>query len=495
MVRRSIGIDIGYKYISAVQMVRSAEQYHIEKTFTVQMRRSTDSPVSYLRQLFSRGGFDKHSNIAAALPNNRVFFRRLETDASGLNHNNEQSLPALKQEFPVQADDLVLQFLQYKTLESSHLVVAAANKNSLAELLDTYAGASIYPCLIEPAILSAYSTIKLNYPEITGSACIIAYIDKANLTIAVAENDGIVLVRSLPLASKESNSESDADQIASVLHKEALVTWNRLYGAGIDKETKIFIVPSCSINSDISSVLPQKLNCQAIIPDPCRIVKPSADCTGDATLTTAEGLAISLLTPEQASGINFLEAASFDADPVPAIKKNIVICAALAAAIVVLLIIGLFARLSSMEKKYAAIKDNMKDIFKKTLPEETAIVDPLAQLEQRLRPLQDDYKKFDPASAGTAKPLEILRDISLYTPAESNITVKNILLTGKSARLTGTSTSFKAIYNWQRQLKENSKFPAVDILDIGAAPAPLSRQEEAGVKFTIIISLDSSEKI
>jgi hypothetical protein len=497
MIKRCIGIDIGSTYISAAQMVRSGELFHIEKTFSVKMRRSTDSPVSHLKQLFSRHGFDSHANIAASLSNAKVFFRRLEKDASDPNHINEQNSSVLKQEFPVQADQLVLQFPQHGTSESSHPAVAATTKSSLREILDMLAGASVYPSLVEAAIFATHLTIKVNYPEITCGTSIIAYIDEANLTMAVVENDGIVLIRSLPLVPKESAArtadksdlEPIADQIASVLRQEVEVTWRRLYGTGIGQETKIYIVPSCGINAGICPVLKRKLNWQVIIPDPCHTVKSSVDCAADSTICTAEGLALSLLAPEQTSGINFLQAIDLEADPMPAIKKNLATCAWLGAAIVVFLVLGLFARLFYLEKEYTSIKEGMNDIFKKTVPEETTIVDPLAQLEQRLKPLQDDYRKFDPTSAGTAKPLQLLRDISSSTPSESNITVNNILLTSKSARLSGTSPSFKSVYDWQSQLKANPKFSAVDILDVGAGT------QSKSVNFTILISLDSSEKI
>jgi hypothetical protein len=496
MVKRCIGIDIGSTYISAVQMVRSAEQFYIEKTFRAQMRRSTDSPALHLKQLFSKNGFDRRANVAFSMPNNKVFFRRIESSKIGANHTNEDIYSIAGCEFPVQADQLVLPFQRASKLsESNHNVIAATTKDALRQTLDTVAEASIHPKLVEAAIFAAYLTVKVNYPEATSATCIVAYLDEHNLTMAVVENGSIVLVRNLPLISKESDARPNADQLAAVLRREAEVTWRRLYGTDIEEETKIFLVFSNSKEADIWPLLKQKLACQATIPDPCRMVKCSDDCNTDSTICTAEGLALGLLEPEQASGINFLDATDFEADPVPAIKKNLAICAALGAAIVAFLILGLFARLFYLEREYTSIKEGMKEILKNTVPDETAFVDPLAQLEQKLKPLQDDYKKFDPSSAGTAKPLEILRVISLSAPLQSNITVDNILLTNKSARLSGTSTSFKSVYDWQNQLKANPKFSAVDILDVGAAPASALRQEEAGVKFTILISLDSPEQI
>jgi len=489
MAKRCIGIDIGSTYISAVQIVRSAEQFHIEKSFRAKMRRNTDSPVFHLKQLFGRNGFDTNANVAISIPNIKVFFRRLQTNVSGSEHISEHSHSILKQEFPFQEEELVMQSPQkHTTAESGPAMVAAAKKGSLSELLDTVAEASIYPDLVDAAIFAAYSAVKVNHPEIAYGNNIIAHIDEVNLTIAVVENGNIVLVRSLPFVPKESDLKQIADELTSVLHQEVEVTWHRLYDTGIEQETKIYLLPPCSVNNDILPLLEQKLACQVTIPDPCRMVERSDDCTIDATILTAEGLALRLLAPEQTSGINFLEATDFEADPMPAIRKNAFICAVLGAAIVVFLVLGLFARLSFLEKKNIFIKGEMKEIFKNTLPGETAIIEPLAQLEQKLKPLQADYSKFAPFSAGTDKPLEVLRDISFSTPLESNIKVNNILITNKSARLSGTSPSFKAVYDWLRLLKENPEFYAVDILDIGA-----DTQSES-VQFTILISLDSSEQ-
>ena len=512
MVKRCVGIDIGSTYISAIQMVRSAELIVVEKTFKTQMRRRTDSPVLHLKQLFSKYGFDPHAKIAISMPDDKVFFHKLESGRREQDNREQQTLAgsdemnysaaqtadksALEQDFPVPADQLVLQFTpDRKNAVSRHAVLAATTKTSIHEMLDMAAEASVYPDMVEAAVFAAYSSVNFNYPEIANETCIIARIDETGLAMAVIQNGSIVLVRNLPLMSKESDLKMNTDRLADILRQEAEATWQLLYGAGIEKKTRIFLVPSGGVNAGLGQALEQKRNCGVVIADPCIIVKSSDDCEIDSGLCTAEGLALGLLEPQQAGSFNFLRSSVFDDDPVPAIKKDLVICAALVAGIIVFLILGMYARLFYLEKEYSSVRADMKEVFKKTLPDEKTVVDPLIQLEQKLVSLRDDYKKFDPSLAGAAKPLEILRSISLTAPSQSNITVNNILLTDKSVRLSGSSASFKSVYDWQSRLKANPKFSAVDILNIDGASSAVSRQEDAGIKFIILISLDDSERI
>lgn len=470
-------------------MVRLDEHYKIEKTFSVQIRRSTDLPVSYLKQLFSKNGFTSHAGIAVTLPNTKVFFRRLDSDISEISSSDNQNKSAISQQFPVQTDELIVQLIQNKKLENNPNVAAATTKSSLRELSNILDKASITPTQIEPAILAAYSSVSINYPQTAHGKSIIAQVDTNNLTIGIIENGSIVFVRNLPISSKKLVLEMFAEQVASVLNQEIAITWNRLYGAEIQKETPVYIVPSCSINKDIFSLLEQKLNCQAIFPDPSLSIQSSADCSIDSSICTAEGLALNLLTPNQSCGINFLQTNDLETDSTVKIRKNLVICAFLSTAIVILLVVGLFIQLSNLEKQNNSIKESMVDTFRKTVPDEKNIVDPLAQLEQRLKPMQTGFVKFDPASAGADKPMQILRDISLNSPDQQNITINNILLTAGSARLSGTSNSYNSVYDWQHKLKENPKFPSVEIVEIGPD------SQNTAVKFVILISLESMEKI
>ena len=86
MVKRCIGIDIGSSCLRAVQVSRAGKGFHIEKVFSLQTRRGSDSAPEILRSLTSKYGFDRRADVAVSMPSDAVFFRNLETDFAGLEH-------------------------------------------------------------------------------------------------------------------------------------------------------------------------------------------------------------------------------------------------------------------------------------------------------------------------------------------------------------------------------------------------------------------------
>jgi type II secretory pathway component PulL len=193
------------------------------------------------------------------------------------------------------------------------------------------------------------------------------------------------------------------------------------------------------------------------------------------------------LASEKTTGINFLDADNANMKPAINVKKEFAMCAVLVVAICIVAMIGLFTRLSHLENQYAGVKNQMNDIFRRTLPEEKNIVNPLAQLEQQSKALQKEYTLlgsiFDEGS-----PLEVLRAITTNTPSELKISLDDVLVTGESVRLEGTSESFESVYNWQNLLGNALHFSTVDVRDVRREP------NSEMVHFVVLASF-ASEKL
>ena len=157
-------------------------------------------------------------------------------------------------------------------------------------------------------------------------------------------------------------------------------------------------------------------------------------------------------------------------------------CAALVGSIIIIALAGLFIRFSRLESEYARLQNNINSVFRQTLPEEKNIVNPLVQLDQKLKVLQTDYKSFGSALPDFG-PLEILHTVTESIPSQSNISIDNILITTESIRITGSTQSFEYLYNWQEILQEVPEFTAVDVHN------PNRDTQSKTVRFTILISL------
>ena len=485
MVKRCIGIDIGSSYLRAVQIVRTGDELCIEKVFSVQTRRSKDSPPEILKRLSSKYGFDRRADIAISMPHNAVFFRNLETDSAGLEQIRQRNSSVLEHNFPIQPDEIVAQAYSYRRLpdEKYSVLTAAVTRTSLRERINILAGAKMHPNLVEAAIFATHSTVAVNHPEIAAGQAIIAYIDESCLTLAVTQNNNILIVRNIPIVSRSDNNIDSVQQhVVELLTREAEVTWRKVFGEEIDQDSKIYLASGGDVSDDLEAAVKENLHCQTVIVEPYARVKCSPEHNGDAAICVAEGLALRALAPDKTVGINFLEADNADTKRTLDLRKELTICAILVAAIAVVSLVGLFVRLSHLETKYAHIKNEIREIFQRTVPEETNIVNPLVQLEQKLESFRKDYRLFASFYPTNLSPLRVLHSITANTPSEGNIEIDDLLIATESVRLRGTCDSFESVYQWQRLLQKTPGFTLVDVQDVQKDP------KGDAIHFTILIS-------
>jgi Tfp pilus assembly PilM family ATPase len=438
MVKRCIGIDIGLSYLHAVQIVRTEEELCIEKVLSTQTRRSKDSPQEILRSLSSNHGFDRRADVAVSMPHDAVFYRNLETDIAGLEQISRNTRSALEHNIPIPQEQIIAQTCSRRRLpdDKYSVLTAAVARSSLRERLNILAGAKIHPHLVETAIFALYSTIATNHPEIATDKAIIIYIDESYLSLAITENNNILIVRNIPIfSSSDNNADLVPEQVAEVLIREAKVTWQKIFDDDIEQETKLYLAARSGISSSLEAAITENTSFQTIIVEPYARVKCIPEHNGDNEICIAEGLALRGLAPDKTVGINFLDADNADAKPALNLKKELIICATLAAAIAIISFVGLFVRLLHLESKYANIKNEMREIFQRTVPEETNIVNPLVQLEQKLESLRKDSQLFASFYPTNLSPLKVLHSITTSTPTQGNIKINDLLITTESVRL------------------------------------------------------------
>jgi len=485
MIKRCIGIDIGSSHLRAVQLARTEQELHIEKTFSAQIRRNTDSPPDILKSLISQHGFDSRAAIAISVPQDAVFFRNLETDFAGLEQIRQQDSAALEHVFPLQADEIVTAVYSYRQLPDGRFSVltAAVSKESLRQRCNLLAEAKLHPDLVETAIFAIHAAVVVNHPEIRQGLAIIAYVDESYLTLAVTQDNNILIVRNLRLIRQpDSSVGATSEQITEVLSSEAEISWRKIFGTEIEPGSRLYLVAEGGISDDLKAAVEEKLPCQTIFVNPAANIKRGPDCQADGTMCLAEGLALRLLAPEKTAGVNFLQADNDGKKPTLNLKKELVTCAALAGAIAVFLLVGLFVRLFYMERNYARIKNEIDKVFRATLPEEKNIVNPLVQLEQKMESFRKDYQLFTTFHPTSLSPLEALNRISTSVPSQASFKVDDLLITPSSIRVSGTCNSFESVYQWQELLQKVPGFALVDVQNA---------QKEAQsnvVHFTILIS-------
>jgi len=485
MVKRCIGIDIGSSYLRAVQVSRSAEEFHIEKTFSTQTRRSTDSPSEILRSLVRQQGFDRRADVAISMPHEAVFLRNLEADFADLQQIQAHTPSVLEDNFPIQPDEIITQIYSHRRLSDDRfsILTAAISRESLQERLNLLAEAHLRPKLVDAAIFAIHSAVVINHREVTTGVAVIAYVDQRCLALAVVQDGSILFVRNIPIASlSDDNANIMQEQIAELLSREVEITWRKVFGAEVDGNFRIYLAVGANVSDGLEAFLEEKLLCQTIIVDPYIRVKSHTDSNTDLTMCVAEGLALRVLAPEETKGLNFLEADDANIKPTLDLRKELVVCAILTGAIAFFWVVGLFMRLYRLETNYAHIENETRELFQNTLPEEKNIVSPLAQLEQKLQSSKKDYQLFASFHPNSLSPLEVLQSITLNRPLQANLRVDDLLIAADTVRVSGTCDSFESVYQWQRLLQDLPGITGVDVQDV-------QRQPQSGaVHFAIVLS-------
>ena len=251
----------------------------------------------------------------------------------------------------------------------------------------------------------------------------------------------------------------------------------------------IYLATAGDISDDLETAIIKNSRCEIVTVEPYAMIKRSFEKNDDVGICVAEGLALRALAPEKTIGVNFLQADNAGTKPKLNLRKELTVCAALAAAIIFVSFIGLFLQLFRLETKYTNIKNEIEEVFRQTLPEEENIVNPLVQLEQKLDSFRTDYELFASFYPTNLSPLKVLHGITSNTPSQGNMKIDDLLITNESVRLKGACDSFDSVYQWQRLLQDIPGFTTVDVQDV-------QKDAKANVvHFIILISLDSSPAI
>ncbi len=121
----------------------------------------------------------------------------------------------------------------------------------------------------------------------------------------------------------------------------------------------------------------------------------------------------------------------------------------------------------TMQERNAALAGQMTAIFRETFPKATRIVDPLIQMQARLRTEQDPAAVI-PVFSGDKRVMNILADISARTPDSLEIHVTRLVIDQETVMIKGTTDSFNSINVMQGSLGRSPLYDEVKIVSATA---------------------------
>jgi Tfp pilus assembly protein PilN len=466
-------------------MIRTSEGFRMEKVFEMPTRRSTDSMPAILHSLTNEHGFDRRADVAVSLPHHAFFFADVETDAAGLGRLRAAETAEWRDCFPIPAEEVVSQVCSVLPVDGgkNSVLVAATSHQLLRDELQLLSEARVKPACIDTPVTAARAAVVMSHPESAIGLAIVLYVDESTLSLAVMHDGNLLLVRTIPAFSPgEKDLESVAEQTAEVVAQEIGITWRRLFGNDPDPGLRVFLIASRQMAAQLGPSIQDKIDGLVTPVNPSARIACPEEMDTDFPPCIAQGLALRFLQPQEGASIDFLAAYRTRTRPRLRLTKELTVCAGLAAAAVVVWLAGLFLQLSSLEADYAGLKKQAEGIFRQAAPNEQNIVDPAAQLQQRLDALRKECGQFTSFNPGRPAPLEILYALSRNMPAAGNLRLHDVLIAADSVRITGSCGSFATLSEWQRLLEAT---PGLRVVDV---PATKWDAQSGKVQFTISLS-------
>jgi hypothetical protein len=481
MLKRSIGIDIGRHHVRAVQLARTVDGLRIERTFGLQIRRSTDSPTSVLRSLFLEHDFDHRADVVVSLAPPGVLFTDLEVDGPTLARLQTGDAMCIKDSLPVSAEETVVQVCSTRPTAGGHRVVlAAASRQTIERALGWLKEAKIRPTVIDTSVGAARLAVATNHPEILKGIALILHVEESTLSLAVTEDDQLLLVRTmLATSNREPGGEPSAQELAGMLRSEIQITWRKLFGIEPDAELRVFLVAPSKTAPSLAAALEEQIDCRVTSVDPHAGVGRPDEPAG-FNICVAEGLALRAFATDRNDRPDFLAAHQECTRPGASLQKELAFCACLCATIVAVWVIGLYVRLGRLESQYAGLKARTEQVFREVLPEEKNVVNPGLQLKQKLDSMRADLGSVNSDRQGHTSPLKILYALGTHPPTEEGLVLNDLLITGDLVRVSGTCSSFTALSQWRRTLEDLPGFRVIE------APGP--KNADGKVHFSLSLS-------
>jgi type II secretory pathway component PulL len=162
----------------------------------------------------------------------------------------------------------------------------------------------------------------------------------------------------------------------------------------------------------------------------------------------------------QGQGFNFRKGAFEVKKHYSALKAWIRKAALFLIIILSLLAVDLGTDYYLLRKRYTALDQNIKQIFRKTFPETRRIVDPVQQMRVKINEMKSSTHPGVKANHGV---LQILKDISQRVPKSTDMKVTRLVVDPETVRMSGDTDTFNAVDTIKNRLEPSAYFSAVTI--------------------------------
>jgi len=370
-----------------------------------------------------------------------------------------QVLPfELEPSLPVPVDELIFDFEAVKQDKQQDLLTFSVKKTEIQRYLDLLEAFNLRPTVIMPGGYAAARFISTMADD--SGDFIIIDTGENNHTIYAVCSGHVRMVRTLPVASA-----------GNPVIRSLETTMQRTFTA-LQDNLGIVVKPSAVFSAGPQAALlttengsSTLLGVQVKAIDSLRTfprLKGSMDTPDWQSGRLDIALALALMETETISGVNFSTERSTIQHYWSEYRKNIILTAILVGLTLMTTLGGQLLAVNAKERQLAELDSQIETVFKSTFPEVARVVDPLQQMQIKIKEGGDSNIGVN-LTGTRVRIIDILDTLSKQVPSSADVKVNRMVAGTDNVVLSGNTDNFNTVDEIKGRLEKADLFKSVTI--------------------------------
>ena len=495
MPRTIIGLDISADTVSAVQVKSLMQGYQVTGCAAVPITEAGGISVA-LRGVCE--AIDSKGSVCnSVVEDGHVSFKNLNMPFSDLKKIRQTLSFELETLMASSVEEQLIDFIDVgRSGTQTSLIAASVYRDYIREHLSHFKSFDVEPEVLDIRSVSLVNQIMVQ-PNSPANGVLLS-IDSRMCSILFFSDKKIILIRHLPfhgnglaeIASLAAKREKE-ELLDTASYESGLLSLSRSINltlrsfqveAGTDqKPQELFITGPGALVSVTAEILEKELELKVSNVDLSKNaenIQLSQHLTGlynPALMDNA--LALAIRQGKKAKGFNFRREQFQVKTQFVKIKKELIRASIYLGVICILLAVNFGVDYRDLKKRNANLDNQIKELFTKTFPEVTNVVEPMHQMKTKINALKNE--------SGVAPViknklfLDILNDVSSRIPANLEINVDRMVVDQQGLQIRGTTDTFNTVDSIKKGLESSDMYR-----DVTIASANLD-QSGKGVRFEI----------
>jgi len=489
MPEKILGLDIGRNSIKAVQVMAGIRGYEVARIALVDIDDEGGTEEA-LKKLFKSGIFTD-SICITALPAKDFFFRNIRLPFKDKKKISQTIAYELEPLIPCPADEVLIDYVITDQTDQTDIFSAAVAKSAAGDLIKYLKKCNVEASIMDIDAVPVVSRLLTSYTDMTGCGLLLD-IGAGDTTGVIFDKSGIINIRRFPFGGEKitkaiakalkiefseaekrkrlSDTDEAGEEISAVCGRFFSEVKNTLLSLSLkghlkEDPTKVFLTGGGGL------YLPLQKKMETFFSLPIEMVDISA--ADDIVMEKEAGkdwnpmlmnqaLALAIRETKKNAGFNFARGEFGPKRKYEKFRKDFKWASAILFIIVCAFGVDLYIDYHYDRAHLNRLKHEITDVFKKTCPEVTRIVDPIQQLKVRIAEAKNSSSGLNSAGSGI-RTLDIIKDISRLVPESTDFLITSFTFDGAAVKIKGETDNFNTVDNIKNSLGKSNYFKNVTI--------------------------------